>query len=90
MLLLNIQYRMHRNIAAFPSIQFYNGKLLNSPQSEKYLRNNTRDPFWKVYHDDGSRRFRPLVLHNISNGIEKRNRTSYSNEIEVCSCTALF
>lgn len=96
MMLLNIQYRMHRDIASFPSLQFYNGKLLNAENNSDLHRQSRgpnpllvsdrvagKDFFWKPYHDDTTGRFRPLVLHDVYSGFERRVGTSYSNEVEV-------
>ena len=68
MLMLTTQYRMHADIAAFPSGRFYNGLLLTDPlvvSSKSHER-----PF----HSD--RLFAPLVFHDVADGRQVQDGTS--------------
>lgn len=96
--LLEIQYRMHPAIAAYPSKRFYQGKLLtcstialgvdsksHTADSESHHTGlfQTHD---KVYHRDLSRRFLPFVFHDIESGVQVSDGTSFTNLQEVSWC----
>lgn len=58
--LLNVQYRMHPSICQFPSVRFYNGRLLCGP--------NVLDrQYHRAYHFDRLHRFGPLSMLDTSN-----------------------
>lgn len=82
--MLQIQYRMHPDIACFPSKRFYGGKLINDSrmQSSRGKRGN-KGSHWKPFHDDRSLQLRPLVFHNVNYGREEMSGSSYCNHAEV-------
>ena len=65
---LDTQYRMHPNIAKFPSERFYNGKLKSGVNAE------SRRPIWSLTSE-------PVVFISVE-GKERRSGTSYENEQE--------
>ena len=79
--MLLTQYRMHPDIARFPSIKFYGGKLANDVRMVPSKK--SKGSRWKRFHDDRSRRLGPIVFHNIAHGKEKISGCSYSNIVEV-------
>lgn len=66
---LDTQYRMHPNIAKFPSERFYEGMLKNGVDAE------SRRPIWSLTKE-------PVVFVDVE-GKERRSGTSYKNEEEV-------
>eukprot|EP00516_Mucochytrium_quahogii_P002296 CAMPEP_0203756330 /NCGR_PEP_ID=MMETSP0098-20131031/9629_1 /ASSEMBLY_ACC=CAM_ASM_000208 /TAXON_ID=96639 /ORGANISM=" , Strain NY0313808BC1" /LENGTH=939 /DNA_ID=CAMNT_0050648169 /DNA_START=108 /DNA_END=2924 /DNA_ORIENTATION=+ len=68
--LLNTQYRCHPLISAFPSKEFYHGKLLDG---EKVCQPTYHLPCVKY------NAFQPLTFMNISSSRESRGSTSYRN-----------
>ncbi|KAF7701722.1 ATP-dependent helicase NAM7 [Cucumispora dikerogammari] len=70
--LLNIQYRMHPDIAAFPSQYFYNDQIQNGVSVEAYqdILKNVKIPYF------------PCSFIN-TNGKEERSYNSYLNKTEV-------
>lgn len=83
MLMLETQYRMHRDIAEFPSLRFYNGRL----RTDEKQSSGSHD---KPYHHDPSGRFRPFVLHDVRHGRERLEGMSVSNADEVQYVVSLF
>jgi superfamily I DNA and/or RNA helicase len=79
--MLLTQYRMHPDIARFSSKRFYEGKLMND--SRMLPTRNSKGSHWKPFHDDRSRRLRPMVFHNVKYGREELSGSSYSNRAEV-------
>ncbi|OAO17990.1 tRNA splicing endonuclease [Blastocystis sp. ATCC 50177/Nand II] len=75
--LLNVQYRCHPKIAAFPNLCFYEGKLLNGEnvQGERYSH--------QFYETDF---FYPVVFYNLCDASVTERKDdiskSYSNEFE--------
>jgi senataxin len=82
--MLLTQYRMHPDIAEFPSKRFYEGKVTNDKRMFPSKKNkNDKGSHWKAFHDDGSKRLRPMVFHNIKRGREELSGSSYCNRVEV-------
>lgn len=82
--MLETQYRMHQDIAAYPSYRFYAGKLRTDPAliaSKSHAM---------PYHEDKSGKFRPFVLHNLSQGRQQREGDSMRNDAEVLYVARLF
>ncbi|KNC82781.1 hypothetical protein SARC_04939 [Sphaeroforma arctica JP610] len=74
--LLTVQYRMHPEIASFPSKQFYEGQLTNHSSTH-----TGRPVYQKV--------FGPYMFANVD-GIEQNVHGSYINEEEANDTLALF
>ena len=72
--LLNIQYRMHPAIAAFPSMAFYNGKLETGIDA-----NDRRPPNGFAWQ---SMDF-PIEFFNVEGAEQKHAANSYVNVAEV-------
>jgi senataxin len=79
--MLQIQYRMHPDIASFPSYRFYAGGLVNDPRMTP--SRCSRGSRWKSFHDDRSRSMRPMTFHNVKHGREELSGSSYCNRAEV-------
>ena len=92
MLMLETQYRMHPQIASFPSQEFYQGRLLNDPRMVASQGRNrlTKGSHWKPFHDDPSKRYGPLVWHDFYSGRQEIIGTSYRNPQEVCLRSSLL
>eukprot|EP00667_Euglena_gracilis_P003421 EG_transcript_3429 len=71
-MLLRIQYRMHPEIAAFPSAHFYNGRLINGPSV-------LADDYQKPFHEDTV--FQPFVFLDVE-GVERGQGMSLFNAEE--------
>ena len=82
-LMLLTQYRMHREIADYPSKRFYDGKL--SSDNQQHLDGVHK----KQYHSHPSGRFRPFLIHNV-NGEEIEEGVSIRNNEEVRYILELF
>ena len=67
---LDTQYRMHPAIAAFPSAEFYDGRLKTKFDDDKSVEFDWPDPG------------RPLAFLNVE-GKERRSGSSYCNQEEV-------
>lgn len=80
-IMLQQQYRMHANIAAYPSQHFYNNALITDAKVNARPAMN--------FHSDVSRRFEPLVLHHVS-GREKSKGSSIMNAAEIAALLALY
>eukprot|EP00484_Ammonia_sp_Unknown_P013035 CAMPEP_0197075938 /NCGR_PEP_ID=MMETSP1384-20130603/211861_1 /TAXON_ID=29189 /ORGANISM="Ammonia sp." /LENGTH=836 /DNA_ID=CAMNT_0042514787 /DNA_START=717 /DNA_END=3227 /DNA_ORIENTATION=+ len=74
-IMINEQYRMHAEIAVFPSTFFYGGKLLNGSNVDKGEKN-------KSFHNDASGQFRPFLFFDVS-GVEERRANSLVNLAEI-------
>lgn len=77
--LLKVQYRMHPKISAFPSLQFYDGRLIDA---KNVLSKSMVQPF----HNDSIRRFGPLTFLDTSSRSSREVRSasgSISNPEEV-------
>ena len=79
--MLLTQYRMHPDIALFPSKRFYEGKLSNDWRMNPTAK--SKGSHWRDFHDDRSRRLRPMVFHNVNQGREELAGLSYCNHAEV-------
>jgi senataxin len=80
--MLEVQYRMHRHIAEYPSQRFYHGRLAtyhNSPEDSV----ECRPEYLKPFHRDPSRMFGPLVIHNLFSSRELKDGVSIANYEEV-------
>ncbi|KAI0031389.1 SEN1 N terminal-domain-containing protein [Vararia minispora EC-137] len=78
--LLSIQYRMHPDISALPSLLFYQGRLLDGPD----MAERTKRP-WQENQRFGTYRF-----FNIIGGQEVSVGTSTTNPMEVQIATHLY
>lgn len=82
--MLLTQYRMHPDIALFPSNRFYEGKLTNdSRMTPSHKNKGCKGSHWKSFHADPSKRLRPMVFHNVWRGREELSGSSYCNRAEV-------
>jgi senataxin len=83
-ILLDEQYRMHPEIAKFPSRHFYNNQLKTS--STVNYRTHHRS-----FHDDANGMFRPFLFHDIVDGRERADgHGSFSNIEEVSYILQLY
>jgi senataxin len=82
--MLEVQYRMHPQIAAYPSQRFYAGKLITDPQSV------SADSHHKPYHNDKSGRFKPYLVHDLQYSSEETEGTSLRNREEAKYVLLLF
>ena len=82
--MLETQYRMHPQIADYPSQRFYQGRLVTGSQLI------TSDSHRKPYHSDPSGRFRPFLFHNVPYGMETTEGTSICNREEALYVVDLF
>ncbi|KNC75769.1 hypothetical protein SARC_11712 [Sphaeroforma arctica JP610] len=76
--LLTVQYRMHPEIAAFPSKHFYNGQL----RDHHTTFNMPETPVYQHV-------FGPYMFANVK-GMEERSHGSYINQQEAVEALALF
>lgn len=81
--MLEIQYRMHRHIADYPSRRFYQSRLVSAPDG----RHDSHD---QPYHLDPSGLFRPFLVHDVPSSKECVEGTSYVNRQEVLYVVALY
>ncbi|XP_058076265.1 uncharacterized protein LOC131224851 [Magnolia sinica] len=72
--LLNMQYRMHPAISAFPNSKFYDGQILDAP--------NVTDASYERHYLQGSMYGAYSFIH-IADGREKKDGTSWKNMVEV-------
>jgi len=86
--MLLTQYRMHPDIASFPSKRFYEGKLSNDAGMIPTRKN--KGSHWKPFHSDTSRRFRPMVFHDVWQGREELSGSSFCNRTEAEYIVDLF
>lgn len=75
--LLNIQYRMHPMIVAYPSSRYYAGQLITDTQTL-----SLQNAFHQPYHHDPSQRFTPFAFHNLEYAYEENEGTSIRNVLE--------
>ena len=87
--MLDVQYRMHPAISAFPSAEFYNGALFDSPSTTQLVRDDVGFPW--------PQRDQPAMFLHVPSPVgEERGgsrQTSYFNDAEatqVAECVALF
>lgn len=71
---LEVQYRMHKDIAEYPSMRFYNGRLLTD---DHVLTSGSHN---KVFHDNPN--FRPFAFHDVPQGRQEQEGTSLRNHLE--------
>lgn len=83
-LMLETQYRMHPLIAEYPSLRYYQGRLITGSQLI------TSDSHSMPYHDDPSGRFRPFLFHDVPYSIETFEGTSIYNRDEAQYVVDLF
>lgn len=83
-LMLETQYRMHPLIAEYPSLRYYQGRLITGTQLI------TSDSHSKPYHNDPSGRFRPFLFHDVPYSIETFEGTSIFNRDEAKYVVDLF
>jgi senataxin len=76
--MLQIQYRMHKAIAEYPCVRFYHGLLFTD---ESVITSGSHK---KPYHDHPSGKFGPMVLHNLFYGRQDKEGTGLLNKEEVC------
>lgn len=67
--LLNVQYRMHPRISAFPSQQFYAGRLVDA-------KNVVSASMTLPFHSDSGRRFGPLTFLDTSSRSSREVRSA--------------
>jgi hypothetical protein len=75
--MLETQYRMHPQIAEYPSLRYYGGRLQTD---DRILSTGSHET---PYHADPSGRFGPVVLHNLEHGREGTDGKSVCNTDEV-------
>lgn len=80
--MLETQYRMHPKIAKYPSFRFYDNKLLTGVE----LATTHQRP----YHLDPSKRFSPLLFHDITYSREEFDGPSVKNVEEAKYVLSLF
>jgi len=83
-LMLETQYRMHPLIAEYPSLRYYQSRLITGSQLI------TSDSHKMPYHDDPSGKFKPFLFHNVPYSIECTEGTSTSNRDEARYVVDLF
>ncbi|KAL1253434.1 hypothetical protein QQF64_018127 [Cirrhinus molitorella] len=69
-LLLSVQYRMHPDICVFPSKYIYNSALMDDCETAQQRCSNS----WP---------FKPYRVFDVTDGVEKKERDSFSNHKEV-------
>ena len=74
-LMLEEQYRMHRDIALFPSTHFYGGRLSNGSNIERGDRE-------RAFHGDPSGHFRAYLMWDVV-GAEEKESNSLLNRMEI-------
>lgn len=83
-LMLETQYRMHPAIAEYPSLRYYQSRLITGSQLI------TSDSHKMPYHADPSGKFRPFLFHNVPWSTETTEGTSTSNRDEARYVVDLF
>eukprot|EP01032_Pedospumella_encystans_P018714 gene18714-21295_t len=83
-LMLETQYRMHPAIAEYPSLRYYQSRLITGSQLI------TSDSHKMPYHNDPSGKFRPFLFHNVPWSTETTEGTSTSNRDEARYVVDLF
>ena len=73
--MLEEQYRMHRDIALFPSTHFYGGRLSNGSNIERGDRE-------RAFHGDPSGHFRAYLMWDVV-GAEEKESNSLLNRMEI-------
>eukprot|EP00501_MAST-03F_sp_TOSAG23-6_P002251 GSMAST32.ASY1.ANO1.2351.1 assembled CDS len=84
--MLNTQYRCHPKISAFPSLYFYNGKLLDG-------ENVTSNEYDMNFHHHISGHFRPFIFFNLAKSLESRglgDDFSWHNIVEAKHAFAIY
>ena len=82
--MLQIQYRMHPKIAAYPSERFYHGQLVTDAQ---VILNRCHD---RKFHRHGAGKFKPFMFHDVHYGHMKSEGTSLFNRPEVGCCLTVM
>ncbi len=83
-LMLETQYRMHPAIAEYPSLRYYQSRLITGSQLI------TSDSHKMPYHNDPTGKFRPFLFHNVPWSTETTEGTSTSNRDEARYVVDLF
>jgi len=78
--MLNVQFRMHPSISAFPSMQFYDGALLDAESTTDRLRPDVTFP-WP--HPNS-----PSFFLHVAGAEAQNNRGSYANAVEAAAVAA--
>lgn len=83
-IMLETQYRMHKEICAYPSKRFYGDKLVTA---DCVINSNSHV---QLYHSHPSGMFRPFVFHDCCKSSERFEGTSISNLEEALYIVELY